>query len=76
MATQSLAEFDMPSSRIMVGSALATTVLSMVIMNALMATTVSAHPYRPRVTCSRGAFRPVLEFAAPPLFVSGLVRSP
>ncbi|GLW64462.1 hypothetical protein Arub01_27060 [Actinomadura rubrobrunea] len=32
-----------------VGRALATTVLSMVIMNALTATTASAHLYRPRV---------------------------
>ncbi|GAA4136515.1 hypothetical protein GCM10022416_20330 [Actinomadura keratinilytica] len=33
----------------MVGRALATTVLSMVIMNALTATTASAHLYRPWV---------------------------
>ncbi|GAA2609911.1 hypothetical protein GCM10010411_50360 [Actinomadura fulvescens] len=58
MATQSLAELDMPRSRIIVGSAFATTVLSMVIMNALTATTASAHLYRPRVNASRGVFTP------------------
>ncbi|GAA4104212.1 hypothetical protein GCM10022214_83160 [Actinomadura miaoliensis] len=49
MATQSLAEVDMSRSAMIVGRALATTVLSMVIMNALTATTASAHLYRPRV---------------------------
>ncbi|WP_169809397.1 hypothetical protein [Actinomadura chibensis] len=34
--------------------AFATTVLSMVIMNALTATTASAHRYRPRVTSAYG----------------------
>ena len=50
VATQSLSEDDMSRSVMIVGSAAKTTVLSMVVMNALTATTASAHRYRPRVT--------------------------
>lgn len=59
-ATQSFAEDDMPRSSMIVGSAVKTTVLSMVVMNALTATTASAHRYRPRVTLPCGGnFRTV-----------------
>ncbi len=44
----------MPRSSMMVGSAVKTTVLSMVVMNALTATTASAHRYRPRVNSPYG----------------------
>ncbi|MFD0662895.1 hypothetical protein [Thermocatellispora tengchongensis] len=45
VVTQAASSLDMPRSALMVGTALTTTVLSMVIMNALTATTVSVHPY-------------------------------